>query len=210
MENGLGARCLAGGMDSRFPGLAVASCPEHALRCRSSLRVSFSGSEIARQKLSSPTQSLWGTAAAATAAAAADALDRVAGMIKKAAYRSSGRRVRGEDDKIPAIKTVAPDLLLDVLHNMDIRVDPWSAPPCQSDVRKGRHSHSYLSFDPRDRAHRERDAPRPLQQQGQGRRALPRGMNDLWSPWHLSRIMIDGERALLSCPEHQFHHEQSH
>ena len=47
--------------------------------------------------------------------AAADALDRVAGMIKKTVYRSSGRRVRGEDDKIPAIKTVAPDLLLNVL-----------------------------------------------------------------------------------------------
>jgi hypothetical protein len=50
-------------------------------------------------------------------------------MIKKAVYRSSGRRVRGEDDKIPAIKTVATDLLLDVLRNLDIRVDPWSAPP---------------------------------------------------------------------------------
>ena len=57
-------------------------------------------------------------------------MDRVAGMIKKAAYRSSGRRVRGEDDKIPAIKTAAPDLPLDVLRNMDIRVDSWSAPPC--------------------------------------------------------------------------------
>ena len=51
-------------------------------------------------------------------------------MIKKAVYRSSGRRVRGEDDKIPAIKTVAPDLPLDVLRKMDIRVDPWSAPTC--------------------------------------------------------------------------------
>ena len=40
----------------------------------------------------------YGCAVAATAAAAADTLDRVAGMIKKAAYRSSGRRVRGEDD----------------------------------------------------------------------------------------------------------------
>ncbi len=60
----------------------------------------------------------------------ADALDRVAGMIKKAVYRSSGRRVRGEDDKIPRIKTAAADLPLDVLRNMDIRVDPWSAPPC--------------------------------------------------------------------------------
>jgi hypothetical protein len=35
-------------------------------------------------------------------------------------------------------------------------------------------------------------------------------MNGVWSPWHLSKIMIDGERALLSCPEHQCHHEQSH
>jgi hypothetical protein len=42
-------------------------------------------------------------------------------MIKKAVYRSSGRRVRGEDDKIPPIKTVAPDLPLDVLRSMDIR-----------------------------------------------------------------------------------------
>ena len=75
-------------------------------------------------------------------------MDRVAGMIKKAVYRSSGRRVRGEDDKIPAIKTVAPDLPLDVLRSMDIRVDPWLAPPCRSDVPKGRHSHRYLSFDP--------------------------------------------------------------
>jgi hypothetical protein len=51
-------------------------------------------------------------------------------MIKKAVYRSSGRRVRGEDDKIPPIKTVVPDLPLDVLWSMDIRVDPWSAPTC--------------------------------------------------------------------------------
>ena len=49
-------------------------------------------------------------------------------MIKKAVHRSSWRRVRGEDHTIPAIKTVAPDLPLDVLRNMDIRVDPWSAP----------------------------------------------------------------------------------
>ena len=53
----------------------------------------------------------------------ADALDRVAGMIKKAVYRSSGRRVRGEDDKIPPIKKqLAPDLPLDALRSMDIRV----------------------------------------------------------------------------------------
>ena len=64
------------------------------------------------------------------ARAAADALDRVAGMIKKAVYRSSGRRVRGDDDKIPAIKTAGADLPLDVLRNMDKRVDPWSATPC--------------------------------------------------------------------------------
>ena len=75
-------------------------------------------------------------------------MDRVAGMIKKAVYRSSGRQVRGEDGKIPASKTAAPDLPLDVLRSMDIRVDPWSAPPCRSDVPKGRHSHRYLSFDP--------------------------------------------------------------
>ena len=68
---------------------------------------------------------------AVTAAAAADALDRVAGKIKKAVHRSSERRVcRGEDDKIPAIKTAAADLPLDVLRNMDIRVHSWSAPTC--------------------------------------------------------------------------------
>ena len=44
-------------------------------------------------------------------------------MIKKTVYRSSGRRVRGEDDKIPPIKKkVAPDLPLDALRNTDIRV----------------------------------------------------------------------------------------
>jgi hypothetical protein len=50
-------------------------------------------------------------------------------MIKKAVSRSSGRRrVRGEDDKIPPIKTVATDLPLDVLRSMcfsmDLRVTP--------------------------------------------------------------------------------------
>ena len=70
------------------------------------------------------------TASAATAAAAADALDKVAGMIKKAVDRSSGRRVRGEGDRIPAIGTVAPDLPLEKLRNTNIRVDPWSAPSC--------------------------------------------------------------------------------
>ena len=49
---------------------------------------------------------------------------------RMAVYRSSGGRVRGEDDKIPPIKTIAPDLPLEVLRNMDIRVDPWSAPTC--------------------------------------------------------------------------------
>ena len=39
-------------------------------------------------------------------------------MIKKAVYRSSGRRVRGEGDKIPAIRTAAADLPLDMLR-------PW-------------------------------------------------------------------------------------
>jgi hypothetical protein len=93
--------------------------------------VLFSGIEPAKQELSSPMPSPWGTVTpAATAAAAADALDRVAGMIKKAVYRSSGRRVRGEDANTPAIKTVAPDLPLDLLRPMDLRVDPWSAPTC--------------------------------------------------------------------------------
>ena len=77
---------------------AVASWPQHALRRRGRLRVgccqivarrevseSLSGSENgARQELLPPTQASYGTAAAAV-----DALDRVAGMIKKAAYRSS-------------------------------------------------------------------------------------------------------------------------
>ena len=50
-------------------------------------------------------------------------------MIKKTVYRSSGRRVRGEDDKIPPIKKkVAPDLPLDALRNTDIRVDPCLHP----------------------------------------------------------------------------------
>jgi hypothetical protein len=66
--------------------------------------VSFSGIEPATQELSSPRPSPWGTVApAAAAAAAADSFDRVAGMIKKVVYRSSGRRVRGEDDNTPAI-----------------------------------------------------------------------------------------------------------
>jgi hypothetical protein len=43
-------------------------------------------------------------------------------MIKKTVYRSSGRRVRGEDDKIPPVKTVSPDLPLDALRSMGIRV----------------------------------------------------------------------------------------
>ena len=51
-------------------------------------------------------------------------------MIKKAVVRSSGRRVRGEGDRIPAIGTVAPDLPLEKLRNTNIRVDPWSAPSC--------------------------------------------------------------------------------
>jgi hypothetical protein len=104
---------------------AVASCPR--MRYDADRRrgcIVFSGSKNARQQLVPPTQSLCGTAATvSTAAAAADSLDRVAGMIKKAVYRSSGRRVRGEDDKITAMKTVAPDLPLDVLRNMDIRVE---------------------------------------------------------------------------------------
>jgi hypothetical protein len=113
----------------------------------------FSGSETPRQKLSSLTQSLWGTAAtAATAAAAADALDRATGVIKKAVYRSSGRRVRGEDDKIPAIKTAAPDLPLDVLRNMDIRFDfvvcmhPLVQRERLADVR-GARAHLHTSCD---------------------------------------------------------------
>ena len=108
-ELALHSRCH-GGLDSSFAGLGAArgwrwSGRFVASACATMLvaaGVSFSGSENARQELSAPTQSLWGTAAtAATAAAAADALGRVAGMIKKAVYRSSGRRVHGDDEKIP-------------------------------------------------------------------------------------------------------------
>jgi hypothetical protein len=67
---------------------AVASSPP---ACATMLIVAagvwFSGGENARPQLSSPAQSLCGTAATvSTAAAAADALDRVAGMIKKTVY----------------------------------------------------------------------------------------------------------------------------
>ena len=146
-KDGLAAGCLSHrGMDSSFAGLGAARGWHWSGRfitsaCATMLIVAaggaFSGSETPRQKLSSLTQSLWGTAAtAATAAAAADALDRATGMIKKAVYRSSGRRVRGEDDKIPYIKTVAPDLPLDVFRNMDIRFDSWSActPLCSANA----------------------------------------------------------------------------
>ena len=139
-KNGLAARRLATGcVDSRFAGLSAArgccwSGRFIALACATLIvaaGVSFSGIEPATQELSSPMPSPWGTVSpAAAAAAAADALDRVAGMIKKAVYRSSGRRVRGEDDNTPAIRTVAPDLPLDLHRNMDLRVDPWSAPTC--------------------------------------------------------------------------------
>ena len=78
---------------------------------------------------SRPRLDRYGAATATTAAAAGNALDRLAGMIKKAVYRLSGRRVRGEDDKIRAIKTVASDLPLDV-YSMGIPVDPWTAPTC--------------------------------------------------------------------------------
>ncbi len=114
-----------GGMDSSFAGLGAAPrvAPERSLhrlsmRCDADRRlgVSFSGAKKSDRSSCLPTQSLYGKAAAV-----ADALDRVAGTIKKKVYRSSGRRVRGEDDKIPRIKTVAQDQPLDVLRSMDIR-----------------------------------------------------------------------------------------
>ena len=124
-NNGLPARCLAtGGMDSSFASRRCSRvAPERSLH-RLSMRYDvivasgsrFPGAKTPERSSCLPTQSLYGTAAAAT-----DVLDRVAGMIKKAVYRSSGRRVRGEDELIPPIKTVAPDLPLDVLRNMDIR-----------------------------------------------------------------------------------------
>ena len=73
-------------------------------------------------------------------------------MIKKTVYRSSGRRVRGEDDKIPSIKTAAPDLPLDVLRNMDIRFDfvvcmhPLVQRERLADVR-GARAHLHTSCD---------------------------------------------------------------
>jgi len=68
----------------------VASSLQHELRCRSLPRTSRFPEANPGQE---PAPSLWHTAA--TAAAAADALDRVAGMIKKVVYRSSGRRDPG-------------------------------------------------------------------------------------------------------------------
>ena len=62
--------------------------------------VSFAESEPARQELSSPTPSLW-VRQLLRSLRWPRQLDRVAGMIKKAVSRSSGRsRVRGEDDKV--------------------------------------------------------------------------------------------------------------
>jgi hypothetical protein len=125
-------RCLAtGGMDSSLAGLGAARGWRRSGRfiasaCATMLIVAAGSRFPEANPLdgNSDAIAIWGTAAAAPGA-----LDRVAGMIKKTVYRSSGRRVRGEDDKIPAIKTAAPDLPLDVLRNMDIRVDSWSAPP---------------------------------------------------------------------------------
>ena len=116
-------------MNSSFAGLGAAQGGARAVFMASACATMLiaTGLVFRKRKRRSclPMQSLYGTAAAA-----ADALDRVAGMIKKAVYRSLGRRVRGEDDKIPPIKTVAPDLPLAVLRRMDIRVDPRSAPTC--------------------------------------------------------------------------------
>ena len=100
LENGLAARCLAtGGMHSSLAGLGAARGLRRSGRFIASAcydvdrRRGFSFSGNARQELSSPTQSLWGEAATASAAsAAAEELDRAACMIKKAVYRSSGRR----------------------------------------------------------------------------------------------------------------------
>ena len=136
-----------------------------------------------------PTQSLWGTAAtAATADAAADASVRVAGMIKKAVYRSSGRRVRDEDDKIPPIKTVAPDVPLAVLRRMDIRVDPWSAPTCAApNASRIRPAHARTSGKPEHRRVPRilrpacRAAERPAgQQRDDGALSLPNASHAAW------------------------------
>ena len=69
-KNGLAARCPShGGMDSSFAGLGAARGWQWSGRfitsaCATMLIVAagvlFSGSENARQELSSPTQSIWG------------------------------------------------------------------------------------------------------------------------------------------------------
>ena len=134
-KDGLAARCLSHrGMDSSFAGLGAARGWHWSGRfttsaCATMLIVAagvlFSGSENTRTAALVPDANRCGLRLPlqAAAAAAADALDRATGMIKKAVYRSSGRRVRGEDDKIHPIKTVAPDQPRDVLRNMDIRVE---------------------------------------------------------------------------------------
>jgi hypothetical protein len=112
---------------------AVASSPQHALRCCDAdrRRGGLVAQERKQQTGALVADAIKATAVTeSTAAAATDVMDRVAGMIKKAVDRSSGRRFRGEDGQTPAIKTAAADLPLDVLRSMDIRVDPWSAPPC--------------------------------------------------------------------------------
>ena len=139
-KNGLAARCLS----HRWCGEQLCwsrRCPRVALE-RSLHRLSMRydadrrrGGLVAQER-KQQTGALVADAIKATAvtestaAAATDVMDRVAGMIKKAVDRSSGRRFRGEDGQTPAIKTAAADLPLDVLRSMDIRVDRWSVPHC--------------------------------------------------------------------------------
>jgi hypothetical protein len=134
----MGSQALAtdGSMDSSFARLGAARGLRRSGRfiasvCASMLivaaGVSFAESEPARQELSSPTPSLW-VRQLLRSLRRPRQLDRVAGMIKKAVYRTSGglggSAARTTRSKIPAIKTVACDLPLDVLLSMGIRIDP--------------------------------------------------------------------------------------
>jgi hypothetical protein len=93
--------------------------------------VSFSGSENARRELFSPTQSLMEYGCHCRHCSRCGGRDGQSHRHdEEGGVSSSERRVRGEDDKDPHHQDCCLDLPLDVLRNMDIRVDPWSAPTC--------------------------------------------------------------------------------
>ena len=105
-KNGPAARCVSHrGMDSSFAGLGAArgwhlSGRFHRLSMRYDADRRRGGLVFRKRKRQTgaliPDANCYGLRLPlqAAAAAAADALDRVAGMIKKAVYRSSGRRIR--------------------------------------------------------------------------------------------------------------------